>query len=198
MVRSIMERRLLWPASPFPRMPSVIVVPRHSPSVALPLLSTTLPRRAWSSAKLRYRGRSPALPSSSMCRTSSSQTACAAVEPPEALTTPDPLFTTSARGQKNKSQLHHRNRRPRPQPTHSRERRELQGDRHVLQTVLSGRSPRNLQRRPHRNRRQNRILQSIEFESRYHEGHPSAPLRAGSGSRRNSCASFVNLSALRG
>jgi TonB family protein len=69
---------------------------------------------------------------------SSSQTACDAVQPPEALTTPDPLFTTSARGQKIKvSFIIGTDGR-----VHSPlilESAGLQGDRHVLQTVRSWR-----------------------------------------------------------
>jgi len=64
--------------------------------------------------------------------------ACAEVQPPEALTTPDPLFTTSARGQKVKvSFIIGTDGR-----VHSPlilESAGLAGDRHVLQTVRTWR-----------------------------------------------------------
>jgi TonB family protein len=68
----------------------------------------------------------------------SSQPACEDVQPPEALTTPDPLFTTSARGQKVKvSFIIGTDGR-----VHSPlilESAGLAGDRHVLQTVRTWR-----------------------------------------------------------
>jgi TonB family protein len=68
----------------------------------------------------------------------SSQRACEAVQPPEALATPDPLFTTSAHGQKVKvSFIIGTDGR-----VHSPlilESAGLAGDRHVLQTVRTWR-----------------------------------------------------------
>ena len=52
----------------------------------------------------------------------SSRPPCEEVQPPEALTTPDPLFTSCGTRPESKSQLHHRDRWARAQPAHSRER----------------------------------------------------------------------------
>jgi TonB family protein len=123
--------RRIWPA--------ILVL---MPAVAL-AVSTSAPRLPSASHEFEQR-------ESRMSRTltrasqfvdvphSSSQPACEAVQPPEALATPDPLFTTSARGQKVKvSFIIGTDGR-----VHSPlilESAGLAGDRHVLQTVRSWR-----------------------------------------------------------
>ena len=58
-------------------------------------------------------------------------------------------------------QLHHRNRRPRPRPAHSGKRRPRRGPSRAANCAHLEISPRHLQRRSHRDRRQNRIFQPI-------------------------------------
>jgi len=104
-----MHRRI-WPAI------LVLMVP-------LIALAVSTPARSWRSGIVERReGRL----SRTLARASqfvdvahvSARPSCEDVQPPEALTTPDPLFAPTARGKKSNSQFHYWNRWARAQPAH--------------------------------------------------------------------------------
>jgi TonB family protein len=140
-----MQRRI-WPAIPILRMLVLLLlfVPALAQAVGTPAsraLSTTLSTKPSRNLDQRESQLSRTLTRASQfvdVPHTSSQAACDAVQPPEALTTPDPLFTTSAHGQKVKvSFIIGTDGR-----VHSPlilESAGLQGDRRVLQTVRSWR-----------------------------------------------------------
>ena len=140
-----MQRRI-WPAIPILRMLVLLLlfVPALAQAVGTPAsraLSTTLSTKPSRNLAQRESQLSRTLTRASQfvdVPQTSSQAACDAVQPPEALTTPDPLFTTSAHGQKVKvSFIIGTDGR-----VHSPlilESAGLQGDRRVLQTVRSWR-----------------------------------------------------------
>ena len=83
----------IWPAIFLMLVPALSGA---STSVKSPHLTTLLERESQVSRTLRRAAQYADLPHSS------SRPACEAVEPPQALTTPDPLFTTATDGRKVK------------------------------------------------------------------------------------------------